>query len=58
MLLSPLPPRRKSRRRDDSEAEADSLMEAVTDVWAARTPACDAATHDDVLRLLVARINQ
>jgi Flp pilus assembly protein TadD len=58
MLLSPLPPRRKSRRRDDSEAETDSLMEAVTDVWAARTPACDAATHDDVLRLLVARINQ
>ena len=57
-LLSPPPTRRPSQRRDNSDADADRLMQAVTDVWATRTAACSAATHDDVLRLLVARIIQ
>ena len=57
-LLSPPPTRRPSQRRDHSDADADRLMQAVTDVWVTRTAACNAATHDDVLRLLVARINQ
>jgi Flp pilus assembly protein TadD len=57
-LLSRPPTRRSSQPRENSEADADRLMQAVTDVWATRTPACDAATHDDVVRLLVARINQ
>lgn len=56
-LLSP-PIRRAVQRRENSDADADRLMQAVADVWATRTPACDAAAHDDVLRLLVARINQ
>ncbi len=56
-LLSP-PIRRAVQQRENSDADADRLMQAVADVWATRTPACDAAAHDDVLRVLVARINQ
>ncbi len=57
-LLLPPPIRRAPHRRVDSEAEADRLLQAAADVWAARPPACDAAIHDDALRLLVARINR
>jgi Flp pilus assembly protein TadD len=57
-LLSPPPTRRAGRRPENSEADADRLMQAAGDVWAARPAACDSATHDDALRLLVARISQ
>lgn len=55
-----LPPSRRPaiRREVDSEAESDRSLQAVADVWASRPPACDAATHDDALRLLIARITQ
>jgi Flp pilus assembly protein TadD len=57
-LLSTPPTQRAARGRENSDAEADRLMQAVGDVWGTRTAACDSATHDDALRLLVARINQ
>ena len=57
-LLSARPTKRARERVADSEAEADRLMQAVVDVWGTRTPACDAATHDDVLRLVITRITQ
>ena len=57
-LLSPPPARRAGRRLESSDADADRLMQAAGDVWATRTAACDSATHDDALRLLVARVNQ
>jgi Flp pilus assembly protein TadD len=56
-LLTPAT-QRAGRRRVNSDADADRLMQAVGDVWAIRTAACDSATHDDVLRLLVARTSQ
>lgn len=56
-LLSP-PTRRAGRPPEDFDADADRLMQAAADAWAARTAACDSAIHDDALRLLVARINQ
>ncbi len=57
-LLMTAPTQRADRRRANTDAGADRLMQAVGDVWATRTAACDSATHDDALRLLVARINQ
>lgn len=57
-LLSARPTKRARDRVGDSEAEADRLMQAVVDVWSVRAPACDTAAHDEVLRLVIARITQ
>lgn len=57
-LLAPPPTTRAAQALDGADADADRLMQATLDVWANRTAACDAATHDDVLRLLVARVSQ
>jgi tetratricopeptide (TPR) repeat protein len=57
-LLIPPATRRAPHRDVDSDAEADRSLQAVADVWASRPASCSAASQDEVLRLLIARITQ